>query len=329
MTIRPALFLALLLGGFSGTLHAACTLPASTASFGSVTSFAINSTASTSSTTANVNCGAGSVLSLLSGNNITLRLASASNVSGTRGTLTLAGASGGDNIPLQLCTASTCATEMTIGAAAITYSSAQLVNLIGLLGGLNFSIPLYLRTVPGQVVAAGTYSGTLNLAVTYRICTGIAALGLCLAGQDQNGSGTIPITVTLTVTNDCTTITAPNISFGSAPLVSSFSAVSQSISVVCTKGSTYTVGLSNGNNANGSVRNMANGTNRLSYEIYKGSSTNRWGPAGTERQSSVNAASVSSNGLTRTFPYTARILSTQNTPPAGNYTDSVVVDLAF
>lgn len=322
------LFIALLLGAFSGALQAACTLPASSASFGSLTSFAVNTTISTISTTANVNCGSGSTVSLLSGNNITLRLASATTVSGTRGTLTRAGAAG-DAIPVQLCTAATCATEMTIGATAITYNSTQLVNLIGLLGGLNFSIPLYLRTVPGQVVAAGTYSGTLNLAVTYRVCTGLAALGLCLAGQDQNGSGTIPISVTLAITNDCTTITAPNISFGSAPLVGSFAAVSQSISVICTKGSTYTVGLSNGNNAVGSVRNMANGTNRLSYDIFKGTSTSRWGPSGTERQSSANAATVSSDGLTRTFPYTARILSTQTTPPAGNYSDSIVVDLAF
>ncbi|MDR7344722.1 spore coat protein U-like protein [Pantoea alhagi] len=328
MTIRSALFLALLLGGFSGTLHAACTLPASTASFGSVTSFAANSSASTVTTSANINCGAGSTLSLLSGNNITLRLASASGPSGTRGSLRPAGSSS-DSIPVQLCTASTCATELTIGGAAVTYNETQLAGLVGPLGGLNFAVPLYLRTVPGQVVAAGTYSGTLNVAVTYRICTGLGALGLCLLGQDQNGSGTIPITVNLTITNDCTTITAPNISFGSAPLVSSFSAVSQSISVICTKGSTYTVGLSNGNYANGNVRNMANGTNRLSYEIYKGTGSNRWGPAGTERQSSANATSVSSDGLTRTFPYTARVLTTQSTPPAGNYTDNVVVDLAF
>ena len=329
MKIKLLLLLALTLGGFSATLRAACTLPASTASFGSVTSFVINTTASTSSTTANVNCGAGSTVSLLSGNNITLQLAGASATSGTRGARTRAGVTGSDTIPVQLCTAANCATEMTIGATPITYNSTQLVNLIGLLGGLNFSIPLYLRTLPGQVVAAGNYTLTLNVAVTYRICTGIAALGLCLAGQDQNGSGTIPITLNLTITNDCATITAPNVSFGSAPLVSGFAAVSQSISVVCTKGSTYTVGLSNGNNASNGVRSMASGVNRLSYEIYKGTSSNRWGPSGTERQASANATTVSGDGLTRTFPYTARILTTQTTPPAGNYSDSVVVDVAF
>lgn len=322
--------MALMAMGYSFSSQAACGLPASTASFGSVSSFVVNTTASASSANVNVNCGAGSVLSLLSSNNITLRLASASNVAGTRGTLKRAGDTGTDNIPVQLCSAATCASEMTIGAAAVTYSSASLVNLIGLLGGLNFTIPLYLRTVPGQVVAAGTYTVTLNVAVTYRICTGIGLGGLCLAGSDQNGSGVVPITITMVISNDCTTITAPNVSFGSAPLVSSFSTVSQSISVICTKGSSYTVGLSNGSHAVGSVRNMASGNNLLSYDIYKGTTTtNRWGPTGTERQSSVNATSVSADGLTRTYNYTAKVLTTQNTPAAGNYTDNVVVDLSF
>ena len=86
-----------------------------------------------------------------------------------------------------------------------------------MLGSLNFAIPVYLRTVPGQVVAAGTYQLTLNMAVTYRICTSIAIGNICLS--EQNGSGVIPINITAILTNDCTTITAPNISFGSAPLV--------------------------------------------------------------------------------------------------------------
>ena len=131
------------------------------------------------------------------------------------------------------------------------------------------------------------------------------------------------------LTNDCPTITASNISFGSAPLVGSFSAVSQTINVLCSKGSTYTVGLSNGSYPVGSVRNMASGANRLSYEIYKSTTSNRWGSAGTERWSSTTSTAVSTDGLTRGFNYTARILTTQNTPPAGNYSDSVVVDLSF
>jgi len=135
--------------------------------------------------------------------------------------------------------------------------------------------------------------------------------------------------VTLTVTNDCSTITAPNLNFASAPLVKDFAPVSQTIAITCTKGSTYTVGINNGNNAVGSVRNMASGANRLSYEIYKGSTTNRWGVSGTERWASTSASQVSTDGLLKSYQYTARILATQNTPPAGSYTDTLVVDVAF
>ena len=307
--------------------YAACTLPASTASFGSLTTFVANTTMNATTTNANVNCGSGSALSLLGNNQITFQLTGATNVSGTRGTLKRSGDTGSDNVPVRLCTDSACASELTIGGAAYVYGSQTLVNLAGLLGSLNFAIPVYLRTVPGQVVAAGTYQVTLNMAVTYRVCTSVSVGNVCLS--EQNGSGVIPITVTATLTNDCTTITSPNISFGSAPLVGSFSAVSQTINVLCSKGSTYTVGLSNGSYPVSSVRNMASGTNRLSYEIYKGTTSNRWGPSGTERWSSTTSTAVSADGLTRGFNYTARILTTQATPPAGNYSDSVVVDLAF
>lgn len=307
--------------------YAACTLPASSASFGTQTTFVANTSVSTTSTNANVNCGSGTALTLLSNNQITFQLTSASNTNGTRGTLKRSGDTGSDNIPVRLCTDSACANELTIGGSAFVYNSATLINLAGLLGSLNFAIPVYLRTVAGQTVAAGSYTLTLNMTVTYNICTSVSALGACLT--PQTGSGVIPITVTVVLSNDCTAITAPNISFGSAPLVARFGAISQTISVLCSKGSTYTVGLSNGNNASGSVRNMASGTNRLSYEIYKGTSSDRWGPSGTERVGSAAANTVSTDGLTRSYNYTARVLTTQNTPPAGNYSDSVVVDIAF
>lgn len=307
--------------------YAACSLPASSASFGSVSTFVANTTISSVTTNANVNCGSGSAVSLLGNNQITFQLTGATNSNGTRGILKRSGDTGSDNVPVRLCTDSACASELTIGGTPFVYGSQTLINLAGLLGSLNFAIPVYLRTVPGQVVAAGTYQVTLNMAVTYRICTSIAIGGLCLS--EQNGSGVIPINLTAILTNDCTTITSPNISFGSAPLVDSFSAVTQTINVLCSKGSTYTVGLSNGSYPVGSVRNMASGANRLSYEIYKGSSSNRWGSAGTERWSSTISSAVSADGLTRGYNYTARILTSQSTPPAGNYSDSVVVDLSF
>ncbi len=324
--ISAVLFLLLMACPLSG--WAACTLPSSTASFGTVSSFAVNTTASATSASVNVNCGSGSILSLLSTDYVKIQLTSATFTSGTRGALKTS-SSGSDSIPVQLCSDSACGNEMTIGGTTMSFSSSQLVNLVGLLGGQNFSIPVYMRTVPGQVVAAGSYTGVMNMLVSYNVCTGLGALGLCLAGSQITSSGTVPITVSMTITNDCTTITAPNISFGSAPLVSSFSKVAQSINVICTKGSTYTVGLSNGSHAVGSQRYMTSGSNQLAYEIYQNTSTLRWGPLGSERVASTAANSISVDGLTRTFNYTAQILTNQTTPVAGSYSDSVVVDLSF
>lgn len=114
----------------------------------------------------------------------------------------------------------------------------------GLLGtAAPSSIPLYFTTVVNNV-AAGVYTETLNVRWDWYYCTGLGALGLCL-GSDSGVDKVSTMTVSMTVVNDCT-ISAPSISFGSAPMVSSFAPVSQSISVACTKGSAYTVALGDG-----------------------------------------------------------------------------------
>jgi len=77
------------------------------------------------------------------------------------------------------------------------------------------------------------------------------------------------------------------------------------------------------------VRRMASGNNRMSYEIYKEATANRWGSSGSERWSSGASSQVSADGLLRSYNYTARVLTNQTTPPAGNYSDTLVVDVAF
>ncbi|HEY0208426.1 spore coat U domain-containing protein [Acerihabitans sp.] len=308
-------------------VRAACTLPGIIINFGKAGSFSVNGTASTSSNAVEVNCGGGAALALMSTDHIDLQLNSASVVS--EGRAALKAISGADVIPIQVCTTADCSTELAMNGAPAIFSAGQLVNLVGLMGGANFNIPLYARTVTGGNVAAGTYMVTLNILVSYAICTGIGALGQCLPGSSQVGSAMVPVRVMLFVTNDCLTITAPNISFGAAPLVSHFNPVAQSVTVVCTKGSLYTVGMNNGNNAVDNVRNMASAGNLLSYDIFKATGGARWGGGGDERWSSALSSGVSSDGTLRTYQYVARILPGQPTPPAGNYTDNVVIDLSF
>ncbi|EKY3199844.1 spore coat protein U domain-containing protein [Cronobacter turicensis] len=299
---------------------AECRVSGTSAAYGSQTSFVINSAVQTTTATLTLDCDA--VLNVLNNDFVNLTLTSATTTSGTRATLGRSGDTT-DRIPLQVCAQSGCpsGSELAINGS-YRWSGQALLNL---LTSKRYTFPIYIRTLQGQNVAAGAYQVTLNFSVNYSIC----ALGVAVCLTPQNGTTTFTSLVTLTVTNDCSTITAPNLNFASAPLVKDFAPVSQTIAITCTKGSTYTVGINNGNNAVGSVRNMASGANRLSYEIYKGSTTNRWGVSGTERWASTSASQVSTDGLLKSYQYTARILATQNTPPAGSYTDTLVVDVAF
>lgn len=310
----------LLLMGLSGAAQATCTVTLGNAAFGSRTASAIN--AAQQNTSANLQLNCTTALALLTNDSVTMTYQAADNSSGNRALLK--NTANSDTISLILCTQINCASpgETAIGGS-YTWNAST---LLGLLSGNNYTLPLYLFTVAGQNISAGTYQATLTLRINYSICQ-TGAAGVCLSAQ--TGTQTLPMVVTLSVSNDCNTIVAPTVSFGSAPLVKNFNAISQSIAITCSKGSVYTVGLNNGSYANGNVRNMASGNNRLSYEIYKENSTSRWGVSGSERWASAASSLVSADGLLRTFNYTARVLTTQTTPAVGSYSDTVVVDVAF
>ncbi|EOW6617756.1 Csu type fimbrial protein [Cronobacter dublinensis] len=316
--MRLLLLMILLIASLSSL--AACRVSGTNAAYGSQSSFVINSTVQTTSATLTVDCD--TAFNVLNNDFVTLTLTGATTSADTRPTLGRSG-DATDRIPLQVCAQSGCSSgsEVTLNGSYRWTGQA----LLNLLTNKRYTFPVYIRTLQGQNVAAGAYQVTLNFSVSYSIC----AVGVAVCLNPQNGTSTFSSLVTLTVTNDCSTISAPNLNFASAPLVKDFAPVSQTIAITCTKGSLYTVGINNGNNAVGSVRNMASGANRLSYEIYKGSTANRWGVSGTERWASDSATQVSTDGLLRSYQYTARILATQNTPPAGSYTDTLVVDVAF
>ncbi|XES82704.1 spore coat U domain-containing protein [Franconibacter pulveris] len=317
------LLLCLLLMIVSAPALAACRVSLGNASLGTQTSFVINSTVQTTSTNLVVECD--TVLNLLNTTdfvNATFTTASAS--ASTRATLRRTDTTTStDSLPIQLCAQSGCPANSEIALSGSYRWSGS--TLLGLLTSSRYTLPLYIRTVAGQNLSAGTYQATLTLSINYSVC----AVGAAVCLSAQTGTVSLPLIVTLTVTNDCTTISAPNVNFGSAPLPGNFAPVSQSIAITCTKGSVYTVGINNGSYANGNVRNMASGANRLSYEIYKGSTTNRWGVSGAERWASASSSQVSTDGLLRTYNYTARVLSGQSALPAGSYSDTLVVDIAF
>ncbi|MCU1760218.1 spore coat U domain-containing protein [Pseudomonas sp. 14P_8.1_Bac3] len=308
-----------------GSAWALCSVVTTTpVGFGSLSSIAVRTTSQPSSTlNAGLSC-TGSLLSLLTSSDHFYATIT-STQSGLLGP-------SGDVIGYTLYANNSTSYPITRGVA-FDFARNGIIDALGLLGSVvPKTAPIYLGTTIGSNVAAGIYTETLSIAWNWNYCAGIGVGNICL-GRDIS-SGNTTLTVNLTVANDCT-ITAPNISFGSAPVISAFAPVTGlTINLACTKGSAYTVGLSDGQQALsvGGRRRMISGSNYLAYDIFKSAGTTRWGSVGSARRASSDAEVNPGNGLgtgSQIFNYNAKIYTDQATPPAGTYLDSVVLDVGF
>ncbi|PCE22266.1 hypothetical protein BWP39_21565 [Paraburkholderia acidicola] len=288
------------------------------ASFGTPTSFTVR-TAQQSGSTINsgLTCdGTGVAAPLLSTNEINMTLSS-QNAESVR-------SSTGDTIPYRIFADANARTPVNSGRA-VNWATDPLRSTLSLFGGASLSPPLYFRTTPGANVAAGTYTDTITINWNWRYCTRSSLPGVSCSRFDR-GSGASAFLLTLVVTNDCT-IAARDISFGAAPDPASFSPVTGGIGVTCTKGLTYTVGVSSGSfpAANGRRQMASSGGGRLQYDIFNGRGATVWGED-TNRVRSVSSA----DGLSaQQFPFRAAIYADQEIPPVGTYTDSVVIDVRY
>ncbi|WP_371853987.1 spore coat protein U domain-containing protein [Pseudomonas sp. Irchel 3H9] len=310
----------------AGPAIAACSVVTTApASFGSISSMTVRTAAQTSSTAnAGLSCTSALISLLVSSDHFYATVTSAQ--SGMVGPT-------GDVIGYTLYGNNSSSYPITRGTQFDFGGSGGIAQALGLIAGPGTkTVPLYLSSITGSNVAAGLYTETLNIAWNWNYCSGIGIGGVCL-GRDI-GNAVATLTVSMIVTNDCQ-ITAPNISFGSAPVISGFTAVTgQTINIACTKGSAYTVGLSDGQNplSAGGRRRMISGSNYLAYDIFKSAGTTRWGSVGAARRASSTAEVNPGNGLgtgSQVFNYNAKIYSDQTTPPAGTYLDNVVLDVGF
>ncbi|NNP74330.1 hypothetical protein A7P53_02105 [Acinetobacter defluvii] len=141
------------------------------------------------------------------------------------------------------------------------------------------------------------------------------------------------INIILTVTEDCN-INAQNINFGKAPLVSKFNPVTGTVQITCSAETPYSVGLSDGQNFD-QTRRMLNttGSGYLPYEIYKHTTTNRWGHLGTERWVSADATfnpGIYDGSAAQGYAYTAKIIDDASNPSVvGTYKDTLTIEVAF
>lgn len=314
-----------LLFAFANPAWAACAASSAAANLGPVSSLAVATTPQGVTTSTGFACTSNGTLSLLATNTVNATVQSASNSDGTQPRLH--DPVTGDYIGYTICKDASCNTPYAIGSQ-VTWTSTTLLGLLDLFTGPGGTLPLYIKTVPGTQVAAGTYKSTIALAWNWEICT-LGLLGICLYDR---GTLSSTITVTMVVSKDCA-ITAPAIDFGSAALVASFDTVTQSISIRCSKGAAYTVGIGDGLHPSNGIRRLSNGTGFIAYDIfYPAASTNRWGKAAPERRNSAQATTnpgAHTGSTSQGYTYSASINPSQPTSPGGTYTDTLIIDVQF
>lgn len=322
-----AVLLLWLIGLWSGSIWADCSTSNTSGSLGSVPSTQTDQVYQTR-VAGGLSC-TGAILQLLGSDTVNATL------TGTRNNFALTNANG-DRLPYRIYGNANFNEPLSVNSQ-YSFIDFYVLNLAGLFGGPDNNVPLFIRTRPTRQLSAGTYRDTIRLRWNYSVCTGLGALGICL-GRSR-GNAIIALELTMTITPDCL-IDAPDVNFGSAPLVSGFSELSQSISLFCTKGSSFQVGLSAGSNARGNERYMASSSGELlRYWILKPDGT-PWRDVGSgQARSHLNAnlnpgpglgGGPGANGsLAQGFNYRAVIDPDQTTPSPGTYIDQVIITVQF
>jgi spore coat protein U-like protein len=153
------------------------------------------------------------------------------------------------------------------------------------------------------------------------------AAGIRLSGQ--GGQTSSSLTVTASVSKNCTISTAP-VNFGAYDTVAANATAPLdgigTVTVICTKGAAAKVALGAGTNAQGTTRRMGQGTAAyLTYEIYKDTArATVWGDT-ADTALDIPAAP---NRNPRTFTAYGRVPPAQDAT-VGNYTDTIVATVNF
>jgi spore coat protein U-like protein len=191
----------------------------------------------------------------------------------------------------------------------------------------NGTATLYGRVVGGQLTAIpGSYTDVYangDTAVTINQQAGTTPPGSC--GGTQIGSY-FPFTVSATVIKNCL-VTASPLNFGSSVgLLTSVVNATTTLGMQCTYGTAYNVGLDAGLNGGGSInaRKMMLGANSIAYQLYQDSArTTVWG-----NTIGTNTVSGTGNGNTQSVTVYGSVPA-QTTPPAGTYSDTIMVTVMY
>jgi len=183
--------------------------------------------------------------------------------------------------------------------------------------------PVRAQIAAGQTgLPTGTYTSLFSGANT-TIAYDYTIVGNCNA-IGTNNAVQVPFTVSATNLGACT-VSSSTLDFGASTLLLSNIDSTASVSVTCTNGTAYTVGLSDGGTGTGPTnRLMVNGGQQVQYGVYQDSGRSiAWG-----NTIGTNTVAGTGTGALQTITAYGRVPA-QTTPAAATYTDTIVVTLTY
>ncbi len=198
---------------------------------------------------------------------------------------------------------------------------------LGLLGTGSATVTVYGRVPSGQTTApAGTY--TQSFSSTAATVYALPNPGSTACSSITSNPTTFSLSTSATLVSDCL-ISATDLNFGTAGLLTSALTASSAVTLNCTNQAPWTLALSTGSGSGATFSNRlltrSGGTQTVGYNLYTSSAyTTVWGD-GTGSSSTVAGTGT---GLAQSTTVFGRVPA-QTTPQAGTYSDSIIVTVTY
>jgi len=156
-------------------------------------------------------------------------------------------------------------------------------------------------------------------------------LGAAIA---QAGTATANLTVQMTITASCA-INAATLTFPSTAgtsLTSAAVTANTTVSVTCTNGSPYSIGMGQGNNYSGGSNRMVSSGNYLPYGLYVDSGyTHPWTTGASNSSCTVanDCYLGTGTGSAQSVPIYGQVPTTATAPTPGAYADAVLMTVTY
>ncbi|VWC49642.1 lipoprotein [Burkholderia lata] len=320
--MRIALLLVVAFAMWCGVPHDAraesCTATASTVSFGSVSPISRASVAATG--TVSITC-TWSAITLTPNVLVCLSLGGTSPRSLVNGTNAMQYdlyLDGGHSVAWGSIYSGTTPASVTLVKPALGTSASATVTIYG-------QITSNQPTVPTTGNSTTTYSQTFG-GNTTSINAGFYLLGAPGCASLTASNGTFPFSATANVINNCN-ISATNVSFGTASVLSGALAATGSITAQCTNGDAWKIALNGGSSGSVTARQMqrSGGGGTIGYGLYTDAARSiAWGD-GTGGSSTVTGVGTGTSQVVTVYG----AVPAQTTPAPGNYSDTITATISF